>query len=68
MQISLDPILDEVSDSELASSDVPLNNSLSSSDHMVGRGIWRGRNLIYSVHGVEAHPLEMDWLRLDRTI
>lgn len=42
---------------EFTSREVPLSSSLSSFVHMVGTGMGRGRNLMYSVHGVEANAL-----------
>lgn len=50
----------------ITSRDVPSKNSLSSLVHMVGTLIDLGKNLIYSVHGVEAHPLLPEEFLLDR--
>ena len=40
---------------KLTSSDVPLSKRRSASFHMVGTGIYGGKNLIYSLHGVATH-------------
>lgn len=50
----------------ITSRDVPCKSSLSSLVHMVGTLIDRGKNLIYSVHGVEAHPLLPGEFLLDK--
>jgi hypothetical protein len=50
----------------ITSRDVPCKNPLSSLVQMVGTLIDLGKNLIYSVHGVEAHPLPTDEFLLDR--
>lgn len=51
----------------LTSSEVPWSRARSSSDHIVGTGISRGRNFRYSVHGVGARSLGLEVSRLERT-
>lgn len=49
------------------SSEVPRSRARSSSDHIVGTGISRGRNFRYSVHGVGTRSLGLEVSRLERT-
>lgn len=53
---------------EPTSRDVPCSKTRSDSDHIVGMGIGRGKNLVYSVHGVEVPTLDEACSCVDRTM